>query len=117
MLSAQIERLMKERAQEKDRGPITWRMKEVAKELAVIDRRGSYDVVLCVLEISSEWDDARRVETAEFGDGRRRFPAAMAFSIADGAAEKMRKYGSQNDNDWVLKNARLCYCVCPARRA
>ena len=79
---------------------------EVAKELALIDPRGSSAFVLRVLDIPSEWDEGRRVETAErLVMGGAVLPTGIAFSIADGAAEKVRKYGSQNGNDWVLKRA------------
>ncbi len=105
-LSAQIEQLMKERAQAKEPGPITWRMKEIAKELALIDPRGSSAIVLRVLDIPSEWDEGRRVQTGErLVMGGAVLPTGIAFSIADGAAGKVRKYGSQNGNDWVLKSA------------
>jgi hypothetical protein len=110
-LRAEIARLTEECASAKEPGPVTYRLKELAKELAGIDGRGSTDAILQVLALPSQWDEGRRVETAErlLLSGVV-LPTDLAFSIVDGAADKMKNYGAQNGNDWVLKRA---LCLCP----
>jgi cation transport regulator ChaC len=110
-LRDEMARLIEERANTKEPGPVTYRLKEFARDLAGIDGRGSTDVILQVLALPSQWDESRRVETAErlllCGAV---LPIELTFAIVDGAAEKMKNYGAQNGNDWVLRRA---LCLCP----
>jgi cation transport regulator ChaC len=110
-LRNEMARLIEERANTQEPGPVTYRLKEFARDLAAIDGRGSTDVILQVLALPSQWDEGRRVETVErlLLSGVV-LPTDLAFSIVDGAAEKMKNYGAQNGNDWVLRRA---LCLCP----
>ena len=59
----------------------------------------------------SQWDESRRVETAErlLLSGVV-LPTDLVLSIVDGAADAMKRNGRQNGGDWVFKRA---LCLCP----
>jgi hypothetical protein len=110
-LRDEIAHLKEESASAKESGPFIYRLKEFTRDLATIDGRGSTDVILEVLAVPSQWDESRRVETAErlLLSGVV-LPTDLALSIVDGAADAMKRNGRQNGSEWVLKRA---LCLCP----
>jgi len=103
-LRSRIEALMKERQTEEQKRPLEFRLRVLGLALARVDAHGSADLVFKVMSLPDEWDNYSRIEAFEallFGGVI--LPADITMTLIDPCLERWRKYGIQQNDEWLLK--------------
>lgn len=104
-LKAEIKRL---REQNED-GESATGLKELANALAVIDGRGSSEVVLDVIAMPGQWDQYTRLCAAErLMMAGVVLPATTAFALTDSILERTEKWMQNSDKCLLSRILALC---------
>lgn len=103
-LRRRIEALLKEHSDGGQKRPVEFRLRVLGVALAKIDGHGSADLVFKVMSVPDEWDNYSRVESFEalLFDGIV-LPADATMTLLDPCLERWRKYGVQQQDEWLLK--------------
>ena len=103
-LRTRIEALLEERSATKQKRPLEFRLRTLAAALAKIEAHGSADLVFRVMSIPDEWENYSRVEAFEtlLFNGVV-LPADSTLTLFDPCLDRWRKYGVQQQDEWLLK--------------
>jgi hypothetical protein len=103
-LRDRIEAILNERSGVEQRRPYDFRLRVLGVALAKIDSHGSANLVFNVMALPDEWDNYGRIEAFEalLFNGVV-LPTESTFTLLDPCLERWRKYGVQQQDQWLLK--------------
>lgn len=103
-LRSRIETLLKEHAAAVQKRPVEFRLRILGHALAIIDGRGSADLVFKVMSMPDDWDNYSRVEAFEalLFKGVV-LPADSTLALLDPCLERWRNYGVQQQDEWLFQ--------------
>ena len=103
-LRDRIEAILNERSGVEQKRPYDFRLRVLGVALAKIDSHGSANLVFKVMALPDEWDNYGRIEAFEalLFNGVV-LPTESTLSLLDPCLERWRKYGVQQQDQWLLK--------------
>lgn len=103
-LKDRIEAIFKQRSGIEQARHYDYRLRNLGVALAKLDSHGSSNEVFKVMALPDEWDNYGRVEAFEallFGGVV--LPTESTMTLMDPCLERWRKYGVQQQDQWLLK--------------
>jgi hypothetical protein len=104
-IRGRIDSLLKEREGVKEKRPYDYRLRQLGLALAIIDSRRSANFVFeLTSSLPDEWDNYAPVEAYEamLFNGVA-LPTGSTLSLLDSVLERSRRYGVQQQDQWLLK--------------
>lgn len=104
-----IKKSLEEAQSERDKVPYS--IRELGKSLAILDPKGSTDLIFDVLSLLGEHDDWTLTFTLEnLLNGGATLPTNKVSDLFDGMLQRLKKYGSHDDRENLLRHF---LCILP----